>query len=234
MRDTAFEAQLRAALLEAQNRRWGGVSEHGSQLVWSSGHQRFMDRVLADPFGYGRRQAAPQWRKVLRRAGQIAACLLLAVTLTMTAVPQVRAWAEETLQTVWEWFTDHVVYRFQDTAAIELGHWRPSYIPESYIETVVYEEEGSTHITYETEDGAWFDFDYTLAEEGIVHNFDNEHSDLFFVDINGRCGHLYVANTAGWPSYLLWLDETEQISYFLMGELPKDEMLRIAESVAPQ
>lgn len=234
MTEQEFDTMLRSALLEAQAQRWQSVTDSGPELVWSPSRQGVMDRILADPFGYGKRAARPLWRRALGRVGQAAACLLLAGALTYAAVPPARAWVHEAVQMVVEWLETNTRFRFHGEAQGELGHWRPTYLPEGYEEIDAFALGSGWSITYENNANDQVVFDYTLIEAGNLYNFDNEHSDYFELKMNGQPAHLFISNEEGWPSHLVWLDETGQISYYLMANLPEGEFLAVAESVAAQ
>lgn len=234
MTDREFDTMLRAALLDAQLRRWEPVTESGPDLEWTPARQKIMDRILADPFGYGKRRARPRWRRTLGRVGQLAACLLLVGAIAYTTVPTARAWVDQTVQMVVEWLATNTRFRFQGEAQGELGDWRPEYMVEGYEEVDVFDFAGSIEVTYEDEQGNQISFNYMLVESGAMHNFDNEHSDVQEMELNGQPAQLFVTNTEGWPSHLIWFDETGQISYYLMADIPTEEILKIAQSIALQ
>ena len=77
-RQAALEAK-RQALLEAgwqENRTaWEGTEEP----AFSPQYLRWRTRLLADPFGWGKKQLRPLWAKALRTA----ACILLAASVTL-------------------------------------------------------------------------------------------------------------------------------------------------------
>ena len=74
MAEKSFDALLYQALLEAgwqENRTaWEGTEEP----AFSPQYLRWRTRLLADPFGWGKKQLRPLWAKALRTA----ACILLA------------------------------------------------------------------------------------------------------------------------------------------------------------
>ena len=91
MAEKSFDALLYQALLEAgwqENRTaWEGTEEP----AFSPQYLRWRTRLLADPFGWGKKQLRPLWAKALRTA----ACILLAASVTlgslMAVSPTVRA-----------------------------------------------------------------------------------------------------------------------------------------------
>lgn len=234
MTEFEFDAMLRSALLEAKARQWAPVMEEGPKLVWSPRRQKMMDKILADPFGYGRRMARPLWLRALARAGQVAACFLLAGSLTYAAVPPARAWVHQAVQLVVEWLDTNTRFRFQGEAQGDLGHWRPAYLPEGYEEVSAEPFGNGIEVLYEDPQGNQIVFDYMPAEEGALYNFDNEHADYSEIEINGYPAQLFTSNTEGKPSYLVWSDEWGEIGYFLMADLPVEEFLKTAQSVVAQ
>lgn len=234
MTEQEFDTMLRSALLEAQAKRWQSVTDSGPELVWTPSRQKRMDRILANPFGYGKRATRPLWRRALGRAGQAAACLLLAGALTYVAVPPARAWVNQSIQMVMEWLPTNTRFRFQGEAQGELGHRRPAYLPEGYEEVDASPFGSGMEIVFEDSLDNQIIFDYMLVEDGGMYNFDNEHSNYSEIQLNGQPAHLFTSNTAGKPSYLVWSDKSGAISYFLMAYLPEGEFLAVAESVAAQ
>ncbi len=234
MTEQEFDGMLRSALLEAQDRRLSFAFEDGPELVWSPEREAVMERILADPFGYGKRRSLPAWRRTLVRVGQAAACLLLAGSLAYATLPPARAWVNQVIRMAMEWTDTNTRFRFQGEAQGELGLWRPTYLPEGYEEVEAFPLGMGWDITYENDAEEQIIFTYVLMEEGGMYNFDNEHSDYSEMEMNGQPAHLFATNTEGWPSHLVWFDETGQTSYYLMTSVPVEEVLRIAQSVAAQ
>ena len=86
MAEKSFDALLYQALLEAgwqENRTaWEGTEEP----AFSPQYLRWRTRLLADPFGWGKKQLRPLWAKALRTA----ACILLAASVTLGSLMAVR------------------------------------------------------------------------------------------------------------------------------------------------
>lgn len=231
MTERELDALLPRALLEAQWARWEPLTADGPELVWTPARQKVMDQVCADPFGYGKRWAQPAARRVLRRAGQIAACLLLTGAVALTLSPQARAWAGEALRAAVEWLDTHVRVTYSGEASAGLETWRPTYLPEGFEEVGTLDQEGSCIIDYENQQGDYITFDYTLVRQGTMSDFDNEHSDYEKLTLNGQPAHFFRSNTEGKPSSLIWYDGDGGTAFQIVAYVEAEEVLKIAESV---
>lgn len=225
-----YDAMLRDALLDAQKEAWEPLTRSGLELTWTPARQRVMDRLYRDPFGYGRHRARPMWRRAMGRAGQVAACLLLAGTLTLALYPEARAWCVRLLR---QWFPTYMDYVFEGTVPADPRPWRLKYIPEGYELVDVFEPTpGSGDVTYENENGNYLVFGYQYAMLGNGgFGIDNEHSDLTSTRVSGVPADLYLSNTDGWPSHLVWSTQDGSVAFHLMAELEAEKLLEIAESV---
>lgn len=232
MTEKEFDGVLRHALLEAETRRWASELEGDGELEWTPKRQRVMDRILADPFGYGKRRAQPQWRRVLGYVGRTAACLLLAGGLTCAVFPQARAWVLNAVQGVVTWWTStDTQYSFEGERQGALGRWRLTAVPEGYREKSIMEDEAYFEVEYENDDGQLLCFSYSLVEQGLGYGFDNEHSDHQEITLNGQPAYLYGTNEENWPSHLVWFNEEGSVSFYLMAYVSGDEIVEMAESV---
>lgn len=234
MTDFEFERLLTEAAEQYAMVQAAELLRDAPEVTPSEAYLSWERDFLSNPMGYAKRNLRPLWRRALARAGQVAACFLLAGSLTYAAVPPARAWVHQAVQFVVEWLDTNTRFRFQGEAQGDLGHWRPEYLPEGYEEVDALDLGNGWSITFENETEDQMLFRYTLVEDGDMLNFDNEHSTYSEIQMNDQPAHLFTAHSEGWPSYLVWLDEEGEIGYFLMADLPVEEFLKTAQSVAAQ
>ncbi len=131
MAEKSFDALLYQALLEAgwqENRTaWEGTEEP----AFSPQYLRWRTRLLADPFGWGKKQLRPLWAKALRTA----ACILLAASVTlgslMAVSPTVRA---AVLNWLREISGNLMTYTSSQPAKTNTlpSNWRITWLPEGW------------------------------------------------------------------------------------------------------
>lgn len=78
-------------------------------------------------------------------------------------------------------------------------------------------------------------FDYMTASSSADSAFrvDNEHGAYEEVTVNGVAAHLIRTKTPGWTSHLSWTGEEGTVAFLLSGEVQAEDLLRMAQSVAP-
>lgn len=222
---------LRRTLLLANSPPVMGLEADPEPAPLSPAFQRRMKRLLADPTGYARRAGRPMWRKVL----QTAACVVLVCTVAlgglMAVSPTVRAWVS---RIVVEWFTTNTHFRFDspDFEGEALA-WRPGWVPGGFEVSFFEDSHEFGAVDYQNEVETYLSFRYTYVGQDRYYNVDNEHGDYEDITVNGEEGHLIRTNTPGWPSHLMWMNEEGTVAFLLSGELPVEDLLRMAESVEP-
>jgi len=232
MTDLEFNEWLRDALEQAALEETAPLLAAGEDAApaWSRRYLKRRTKLLADPFAYAKRASRPAWKQALVIAGKAAACLVLAASLTLAVSPAARAWGVKLIRT---WFSDNVEYRFAGTGQSEPAAWRPTYLPEGYslVDTFAPTPVHIT-LTYENADGIYISITCDFVTEGSGgFAFDNEHSDVTTAEVNGIRADLYVTNTPGKPSYLIWMDEAANTAFLVYGEVDTAELIRIGESL---
>ncbi|BDF69685.1 hypothetical protein CE91St41_06660 [Oscillospiraceae bacterium] len=229
MTDREFDALLRRALTDNVRARQARVFADGLPLPeHTRRYLRWEKKLLADPFGFARRQARPVWKKALQTAASILLCFAVLFGAVMAVVPSARAWVVER---VVYWTDSFTKFSFTAGAAQGLSaDWRPTYIPEGFEETQAEWNEGSNtlRLTYENAGGGTIRMVCRPAMQGTGFLVDNEHSDYQEIEINGRPADLLVSNTEGFPSYLLWSSEDGKTALMLTSSIEPGEMVAIA------
>ncbi|MEA4955526.1 MAG: DUF4367 domain-containing protein [Pseudoflavonifractor sp.] len=221
-----FDAILRSALLEAQRLDWAPVLEGPlPEPAFSRRYLRRREALLKNPFKIVR----PVWQRFLRAAVWILVAAGVAVG-GLWLNPSTRAWVE---QYIFQRFAEVDEYRFSgDRESVgDLGNIRPSYVPEGFVETEAVELIGDWHITYENEDETRVSFYVMAATDGGSLGFDNEHSILTDITVNGMKGYLYTAVSSEYRSRLILSDEHRHCLYLLSSTLPANTLIQMAESI---
>lgn len=230
MTGSEFDAVLRAALLDANWADFSGVIEGARETpVFSPRFLAWEQAFLAAPFAFARRKARPAWKKALRAA----ACVLLALSLALGAAmlnPSARARIVHTVET---WFAEYTSFTFTGPAGGEAlpGDWRPTYVPEGFRETDSVVRGRQTRVTYENADGVFIRLVYTPATQGSKFSLDNEHSDHKQIAIGEHTADLFISNTEGYFSDIIWVDEDSGIAFWIYSEIDYHELINMAESM---
>ena len=194
--------------------------------------ERRMEKLLADPKGYGkrwRRAARPLWRKTLSVAATVLIVLSASLAGVFAVSPTARAWVERVAV---QWLEESVGFRFHGESGDTFGPWRPTYLPEGFQEVEhfddmfselgsVFYEKGETHLS----------FDYARQKGENQFKIDGQHTRSQTIDLDGNQGYLFTATEEGWPNYLVWTDDRVEMAYLLMGDCDEGELPKVARGV---
>lgn len=230
MAEKSFDAMLRQALLEANWREYHSAWEKAEDPPFSPTYRRWRTRLLADPFGWVKKQLRPLWAKVLRTA----ACLVLASAVAlgslMAVSPTVRAavlnWLREISGNLMTYSTD----RQAETEALP-SNWRITWLPENW----GLQDMSTSFWKYQENSGKGnlFYSCYAPGSTDLTTNVDDV-SDAEAVretiQVQGTQADYYESD--GYQ-VLLWENE-EGFLFLLRGDffLDREDFLKIAESVA--
>lgn len=230
MTELEFDRCLKQALLDAIEEDWAQVEGMAPALDFapSPAYGRKIKRLLSNPKGALKRAARPMWKRMLRSA----ACLLLTVSLALGAVMAVNPSARAAvIRTVRRWFATYTDYTFSSGSRAEVGAWTATYLPDGFEQTQSSSFAGATDTVFENPEGLVLYLSVMPMEEGFGVGVDNEHSTLQHVEINGNPADLYVADTAGGTSQLIWTDEAEGTAFLLYSTLPPEELVRVGSGL---
>lgn len=187
-----------------------------------------MDSLLAKA---KRRETARRW------AGRAAAALLALVigaTSWLAVDTQARAAFFSWVREVYE---NSVVYRFfNDTSVVDqLPDYRPSWVPDGYVQTDVIEDDTVHSIIYENianpDDSFVFDYQLYFDSMNLSLQWEDHECEILELQINGKTAHFYRSLDGSITNDLIWVDENTTILFTLTGYLEQDVMLHIAESI---
>lgn len=233
MPEKEFEELVRRALLKAGRAEWERGTDEAEEKEpgFSPRYRRRRLRLMNDPFSYAKKRTRPMWKKALQTAASILLVGALSLGTLMSVSPDVRAWVE---QVVLQRLDTHNNFYFgtPPEAGKETGDWRPAWLPEG-VRLVKEVPLGRVkQLIYEEADGTRLYLDVYPAETGTALGMDNEHQDYSEITINGHSAYLMTANEEGYMSFLVWVDEENDLVFRITSELSAAEMIKMAESVA--
>lgn len=221
-REELFDAMIRIAGREAMRRDAGELpSEESLDAAFSPKFENRMNALMSRT----RRKPRRRLVEALRVAAACVAIVAMTFTSAFALVPPFR---ESVIKAVVKVTGITADFTFIKETQAPSDGIRPGYLPEGFSEVDCWANEDSIEITYANK---VFDEIYYWRKPAIGRtlSIDSEHSDYSTATINGLSAHIFTSNTEGYPSYVIWNDET--YSYSVDGYAPIDELIRIAESI---
>lgn len=130
---------------------------------------------------------------------------------------------------------DYVVYHFIGEAPKEdIPNFYCTWLPEGLEATELYHSNQMGDLYYETDDDWVYCLSYHYMHDGAAHALSASSDEMFHeaVEVNGMPGDYYYEELEeGRFGDLLWFDEDAGIAFSLHGMIPKEDMIRMAESV---
>lgn len=226
MNSSLSAKQLRAAAALAESRMLAELDfDEAQPHEFSEAFERKMEPVL---------KKARSRERARQTARTIAASLAIVVLFGLIWI----ATHAEAREAVQKWFTfkwnNIIMYHFTEEYTDEFPTYRPTWLPDGFKETDVFETPVSYDIEYENEEGSLIFFNYMAMDEGsgvgiLVLNKDEVRVES--VTVKGMPGDFYICFTGNEQSLLQWMDEKHGIMFGVGGILDPDIILKIAESV---
>lgn len=231
MTEREFDNCLNEVFLRAAAKRFDAVStEDLPPLSWKC--RRQCAKMLADPRKFALRYHEP-WEHRLQRWAVTAALLLVLCGYAMFLVPQLRVWAVNILSS---WHEEYLEYSFTYKGATDeltLPEIEVTYVPQGYV--LVYDEIWlglSRSFDYDNAEKVMLNIDVAVVRDGMNWYFDNEHQKMQYVNLaDGTEARLLEAVEEGRTSSLVWTNKEGTIAFSIVGHLPKEEMLKIANGI---
>lgn len=186
--------------------------------------ERKMKRVI-------RRGRHPVAYKFLHRA----ACLLVVVTLVGASWLTVDAEARGTFFAwVRQQYENFVEYRFAGLAPDEemTTNFAPTWLPEGYEETKAQSAGGTSTKTYSNSDGQAIHFMYSAGADATSLFVVSDNMTAVKVIVGTQEADFYQDADPENANVLVWHSESGEVLFCISAPLPRDEMVRIAESIA--
>lgn len=170
--------------------------------------------------------------RLLRQVAAVFLALLVGSGVWLMVDTEARAAFLQWVQTVYE---NSIVYRFFGDAPVnsEIMHYRPTWLPEGYVETNVIAEDSVLLVEYRNSENDVIYFDCVPMNDSVAVSLipDGEMASEE-VSVNGMYGEFYQPENTAESNDLFWFDEGLHIAYSISGHLEKSVMLHIAESVS--
>lgn len=231
MTEREFDNCLNDVFLRAAAKRFDAVTADDlPPLSWKC--RRQCAKMLANPRKFALRYHEPLAHKLQRWT--VAAVLLLVLCgYTVLFVPQVRVWAINILSA---WHEEYLEYSFTYKGAkteLTLPEIEVTYMTPGY--ALVYDETWlglSRSIDYDNAENVMLNIDVAVVRDGMNWYFDNEHQKMQYVNLaDGTEARLLEAVEDGRTSSLVWTNKAGTIAFSIVGHLPKEEMLKIANGI---
>ena len=188
--------------------------------------ERKMKRVI-------RRGRHPVAYKFLHRA----ACLLVVVTLVGASWLTVDAEARGAFFAwVRQQYENFVEYRFEGLAPDEemTTSFAPTWLPEGYEEAKAQSAGGTSTKTYSNRDGQAIHFMYSAGADATSLFVVSDNMTAVKVIVGTQEADFYQDADPENANVLVWHSESGDILFCISAPLPRDEMVKIAESTAPK
>lgn len=226
LRNAKFEAMIRLAVIENFEEEMASIpprEELEKLYTFSERHTQRMQRMFA------RARRMDIYKVVRKISSRVAVILLVMASLAFGALMlnnDVRAAVSRTLI---EWFSTFTRFSFtSDSIADKDMEWRPSYLPEGFIETYVFASVSLTKVEYTNTDGVIITLKYMPTDSSTV-GIDNEHSNYSIEKIDGIEYHIFSPVTEDYPVNLVW--EYEYFVFGLEAFFDQEELIKIATSI---
>lgn len=165
------------------------------------------------------------------RGGRMAAALLAAAVMSATvamAVPEIREKVFQMVREIYEKYSNiHYEQLDESYVAGEFVQYRLTYIPEGFVQTQDQNVGESHYERYKNTDGLAITFSQVRLEKAVF-DVDTEKTEPVEIILNGEQTAWYVGNNS-WK--VLYWDDGEY-SFTVSSNLPKEELVKIANSMA--
>ncbi|WMJ75952.1 MULTISPECIES: DUF4367 domain-containing protein [unclassified Sedimentibacter] len=229
MTDEEVDKLMRRILLDALQLEWADYLKNTSPVETSKQYRYAMQKMLADPLAWYRKETRPIWKKSLQVVASIVMAFTIALGSLMAASPTVRA---AVLQWVREWYDTHIVYQYSGEATqAEMPQYQIADLPEGYVEIDRSELPGYVSVTYQNADEEILYLDYSFIQQGAASDFVTDSMEVSEITVNGCHGQLFLSKTPEQTSAITWIDVDKNLQFTVDGFLNETEILNVAESV---
>lgn len=167
------------------------------------------------------------------RLAQVAACLVLTITLGFSSVMVVNAdareavfnWIKQAYQTVYCYFSNGEI----DQTNCETPKYRLGWIPTEYkLESVMELGKGEIQLFSNIHNDA-LSFQYNIATEGGTLTIEKDGCSIHQIEINGVMADVYLANDPVQYSSIVWIKDGTL--FCISGFLSEEQLVQTAECV---
>ena len=216
---------IRKGLLLANQPEVDGVCS----FAYSDRYLQWEKMMLKNPSKFIKKNNRSLTHRILSTAATIALVITILFGVLMLASPSVRS-------VVFQWFREmfatHDAYGFSQLDEDKtVGEWKPTYLPEGYIETIDMDMGTGVYINYGNDAGGSISLNYMLATEGSSFNVDNEGMVINEITIAGYAAHVYQSLDAAKKNAVVWVNEDAGLAFMLSSFETCELLDRIAESI---
>lgn len=193
--------------------------------TFSASFEKKMKRIL-------RRGNHPVLYRYAQRAATVLLVFLLGFMALITVSPTVRATVFGWVRQRYESFTQ---YSFTSTAGEETATecYELTYLPKNYIEEYRFNTPDLSTVYYlDPKTNKFLYFTYSRNEKAIEFFFKHENSTLEFVYFHDVLAEYYESSNQQVANSLTWYDSTTNTFFGLSGFADKNELTKIAKSLA--
>lgn len=174
---------------------------------------------------------------IRHRVMKTVACFLLVIlvgggsvlTFSMEARAAFVGWARSIYESYETWFVYHFVGDGEFTS--ENSTYRPTWLPDGYVEQEVLDLLGQTDIHYVNSDDLLITFGYSDSYEAIKYYVDRDGAELQRVAVGNISADLYLDISGEGPNILTWGDDNSRTIFWIIAQEDGDDLIKIAESV---
>ena len=196
---------------------------------YSPHYKNWEHKLLLNPLGFIKKKS----RTAFRRALNIAAAVFITITVIfgalMAASPSVRA-------AVINWFREifptHDAYQFTQAHSEQLlDNWRPTHLPEGYIETSCVDLTTQMIVNFSNESDGKITLNYSFINEGNPVYVNNENMEVTEIKVRNYVAHVYKSQDDSKKNMVVCIDEDAEIVFIITSHESCEVLVGIAESL---
>ena len=178
-----------------------------------------------------RGRTASKKKRVWPRVAAVIAAVLLSLGTWLTVDVEARetlfGWVKET----YEWCVNYRFFSKEPATAI--APYEPSWIPEGFSLTYTSDQElGGVLVYSNKKTGQTLVFGYDKMSDSVVIGFGGDLSQHETLTVQGLHADFYHAAGDSTANNLIWFDESAGVVFTITGDVEKDVILHMAESVS--
>ena len=176
-------------------------------------------------------RSASKKRRLWPRVAAVIAAVLLSLGTWLTVDVEARevlfGWVKE----VYDWCVNYRFFSKEPATAI--APYEPSWIPEGFSLTYTSDQElGGVLVYSNKKTGQTLVFGYDKMSDSVVIGFGGDLSQHETLTVQGLHADFYHAAGDSTANNLIWFDESAGVVFTITGDVEKDVILHMAESVS--
>lgn len=176
-------------------------------------------------------RSASKKRRLWPRVAAVIAAVLLSLGTWLTVDVEAREMLFGWVKEAYEWCVNYRFFSKEPATAI--APYEPSWIPEGFTLTHTSDHElGGTQVYSNEKTGQILVFGYDLMSDSMVIGFAGDLSQHETLTVQGLNAEFYHAAGDSTANNLIWFDESAGVVFTIDGDVEKDVILHMAESVS--